>query len=79
MEETMKSSYFKRTGHERYRVAKKNSNSAAVARRSRAMKRLEAQLKAGTKPHENGLDEIALDEKDRKRIQKEIEVLKGRV
>lgn len=82
MEGTMKLSYMKRTGHERTRLAKKGSNSAATGRRKRAMERLEAQFKAGTKPinaDDGTLMDAPLDEKDKTRIAKEIEILKTRL
>lgn len=49
----------------------------AVARRKSALTRLEAQLKAGTKPVEG--KQIPLTDDDRSRIEKEIEILKTRI
>lgn len=79
----MKSTYFKRTGHERYRVAKASTNSAATGRRKRALERLEAQLESGNSsridPNIKGLNTfLPLSEEDIKRIKKEIGILKTR-
>lgn len=78
----MKLTYQKRTGHERTRFAKKNSNSATVARRKRVKERLELQLKKGYKPVKkvnNLTDFEPLTDIDRKRINSEIEVLMKRI
>lgn len=45
----MKSTYFKRTGHERTRLVKASQNPAAQARRRRARTRLSENLEAETK------------------------------
>lgn len=47
-------------------------------RRHGALKRLEAQLKLGTKPTKEGKT-VKLSEKDIKRIKKEINILKSRL
>lgn len=48
-----------------------------VARRASALKRLEAQLLAGVK--RKGEDTVPLTEKDRSRIEREIQTLTGRI
>lgn len=52
-----------------------------TARRKSALKRLEAQLSSGVKPAviDNALANIPLEEKDLKRIEKEIQILKSRI
>jgi hypothetical protein len=92
MEETMKSSYRSRTGHERYKVVHKNRNGAATARRKGALERLLEQRKAGVKPLNastlNKLPQeeymkaieagyIVLSEQDKKRMNKEIDTLQS--
>lgn len=78
MEVTMKLNYRSRNGHERTRFCKKNSNGSATDRRKRVIDRLEVQLKLGNKPDEND-SLIPLEEKDVKRINKEIETLRSRI
>lgn len=55
----------------------KNVN--GVERRKSALKRLEAQLKTGLKPKKKSTEMVSLDEKDIKRIKKEILILKERI
>jgi hypothetical protein len=50
----------------------------AKARRYNAMSRLEAQLKSGNKTTKSG-DVVELSDKDKKRISKEVEILKERI
>ena len=66
---------------------KHSMKSDAKQRRERAIVRLEAQLKAGTKTEKvsqltlatTGANQLPLTDKDRERIQKEIDVLKSRI
>ena len=58
------------------------SKSSAKRRRQRALERIEAQLKSGVKQPKGTvltLDKVVLTEHDRKRLEKEIATLKGRV
>lgn len=63
----------------------KPMNAKAKARRKATLERLEKQLVDGTKPNRGTTQEkkdtprIPITEKDRKRIEKEIEVLKTRI
>lgn len=75
----MKSTYSKRNGHQREGGQHKDLGRAATARRQGALKRLENQLLTGFKPVKNEdstMGTTALTDHDKKRIQKEIEVLK---
>lgn len=64
-----------------------NERSARKIRRENVIRRLEAQLKSGTKTEKvaqltkatTGANQLPLEEKDVKRIKKELEVLKSRV
>lgn len=48
-------------------------------RRTRTLKMLESQLKRGSKPDKETKELIPLTDKDKQRIQKEIETLKERI
>lgn len=60
---------------------KYNRSKSAIARRVRAKKRLEEQLKLGTKPIIRDITTISvsLTEGDVKRIKKELETIKQRI
>lgn len=66
----------------------KNPRTAVTNRRKGALVRLEAQLKAGTKPEKNthsltratlGAQQYPLTDTDRRRMEREIETLKSRI
>lgn len=50
-----------------------------LARRKSALNRLQTQLEKGTKPNKKGKGPVPLTDKDKKRITKEIEILKTRI
>lgn len=80
MEVTMKSSYFKRNGHERLRSTKASLNQAATLRRETALARLRFQLSTGTKFRDvNDKEGVPLEEDDIKRIMKEVATLEERI
>lgn len=51
----------------------------SIGRRKGALSRLEKQLEVGTKTGKRGTSTIALTPKDKSRIEKEIEILKGKI
>lgn len=88
MEVTMKSTYSKRNGHDRTRTQKKDYSPAATERRKKVLKRLENQILTGFKTclitdEAKGvvgtIGTEPLSDADKKRIQREIEVLKTRI
>lgn len=72
----MKSSYTRRNGHERTRFTKTSLNSAATARRERALVRLKERVKENSKlsPDDQFLRQVDLD-----KINKEIANLERKI
>lgn len=77
MEETMKSTYTKRNGHERYKIIHKTQRGLSLARRKRALERAQQQLEQGGYTLPEGIF-VELSDKRRIKLIAEIEILKQR-